>query len=366
MRHSCLFAAVSATAISLAGCGAESTGSSTLNPASDVDLRFSTFDLTNTDRAPDTLGRTRFSDYYSGIEPLGADDTPDNQQTVEEIRRHIDIFIGATPSDDGKSYTKIRNPLDLLNQVISVGQVANFDEGRNYIRNRIEQSLAGNYNTRSAGALIRFIDQAAENNEEALNNREWYYQTLDWRYLPKGPEDNNLDEKVYRTIQYVARGVTEEEIAEQPELVSVLAGSRFNALQFSSIGYNQPELATADFVSRSHGGIELRQEFVGDAQKDTLFIKNKDQQVIDLSRHGVILDDPSPDCLRAELNYAMSEVRIYTSNEEPSRIPDPDEDPADYANKDDVPTIPNPDNCVNQTGDRAVVWWSAASSADRK
>src|SRR5690606_31501460 len=216
--------------------------------------------LSNTDGARDTLRRTRFCDYYSVIETFGAYDATDNQLIFVKQKSEYEIFIGATPGDDGKSYTKIRNPLDLLNQVISVGQVANFDEGRNYIRNRIEQSLAGNYNTRSAGALIRFIDQAAENNEEALNNREWYYQTLDWRYLPKGPEDNNLDEKVYRTIQYVARGVTEEEIAEQPELVSVLAGSRFNALQFSSIGYNQPELATADFVSRSHGGIELRQE----------------------------------------------------------------------------------------------------------
>src|SRR5690606_2314739 len=178
MRHSCLFAAVSATAISLAGCGAESTGSSTLNPASDVDLRFSTFDLTNTDRAPDTLGRTRFSDYYSGIEPSGADDTPDNQQTVEEIRRDIDIFIGATPSDDGRSYPDSRDPLHLLSQVSSVAQAANFDDARTYIPNRIEQSVAGNYTPRGAGALIRFIDQAAENNEGALNNREWYYQTL--------------------------------------------------------------------------------------------------------------------------------------------------------------------------------------------
>ena len=343
----------------------EGSGSSTLNPATDVNLRFSTFDLANTDQAPDTLSYTRFGDYYPGIEPSGADDTLANQQTVEEIRRHIDLFIGATPAEDGKRYTKVRNPLDLINQVISVGQVANFDEGRSYIRNRIAEGQAGNYNTRSASAMIRFVDQEAENNQEALNHREWYYQTLDWRYLPEGP-DGNLDEKVYRTVQYVARSVSENQQTEQPELISVLAGSRFNALAFTNIGYNQPELATADFVSRNHGGIELRQEFVGEAQKDTLFIKNSEQQVIDLSRHGVILEDPSPDCLRVELNYAMNEARIYTSNEESSRVPDPNEDPADYDNQDDIPTIPNPENCVNQAEDKAVAWWSANASADRK
>ncbi|WP_303289995.1 hypothetical protein [Marinobacter sp. SS5-14b] len=344
----------------------ESSGSSTLNPATDVNLRFSTFNLANTDQAPDTLSHTRFGDYYPGIEPSGVDNTPTNQQTVEEVRRHIDRFIGATPAEDGKSYTKVRNPLDLINQVISVGQVANFDEGRNYIRNRIAEGQAGNYNTRSADAMIRFVDQEAENNQAPLNNREWYYQTLDWRYLPKGPDNNNLDEKVYRTAQYVARSVSEDQQAKQPELVSVLAGSRFNALSFASIGYNQPELATADFVSRNYGGIELRQEFVGEAQKDTLFIKNSEQQVVDLSRHGVILEDTSPDCLRVELNYAMNEVRIYTSNEEPSRVPDPNANPADYDSPEDVPTVANPANCVNQADDNAVVWWSASASADRK
>src|SRR5690554_6966434 len=71
MRHSCLFVAVSLSVLTLSGCRMESTGSSAFNPATNVDLVFSTFDLTNTEQAPDTLSFTRFSDFYQGIQPTG-------------------------------------------------------------------------------------------------------------------------------------------------------------------------------------------------------------------------------------------------------------------------------------------------------
>ncbi len=350
MRHSCLFAAVSLTLLSLSGCRMESSGSSAFNPATNVDLTFSSFDLSNTEQAPDALGYTRFNDFYKGIQPANNDaDDAEHLATVEEIRRHIDLFIGAEPTEAGNEYSRVRNPLDLMNQVISVGQINNFDEGRRYIRDRIAISQAGNYNTRSAGARIRFTDQAAAISQQPLNDTEWNYQTLDWRYLPEGPEGSDLTEKVYRTIQYVARSVTEDVREEQPELLSVLAGSRFDALQFTDNGYNQPEYATADYVSRNNGGIELRQEFVTDAQLDTLFIKNDAQTVIDLDRYGE--GNTSPDCLRVELNYAMNEVRIYTSNDEPART-----------DNDEV----NAANCVNQPEDMAVAFWSATSASTRK
>ncbi|MEC7433977.1 MAG: hypothetical protein VYC10_11725, partial [Pseudomonadota bacterium] len=116
MRHSCLFAAVSLTLLTLSGCRVDSGGdsSSTLNPASNVDLTFRTFDLADTDRAPNTLSKTRFADFYPGIEPNGADQAEDYQATAAEIRRHIDRFIGGEPTSDEKSYRKVRNPLDLM------------------------------------------------------------------------------------------------------------------------------------------------------------------------------------------------------------------------------------------------------------
>jgi len=366
MRQSCCYLAVSLTVLTLAGCQPDSgDGTTTLNPADNVDLTFSTFDLADTERAPDTLSETRFADFYPGIEPAGADATADNQATATEIRRQIDRFIGAEPTADGKQYNKVRNPLDLMNQVISVGQVNNFDEGRSYIRRRVEADEAGTYNSRSNNASIRFIDQAAVLENSALNAWQWRYQTLDWRYQP-GDETTNRPGQVYRTIQYVAQGVSDEARDQQPQLLSVLAGSRFNAASFSAVGYNQPEYATADYVSRDYGSIELRQEFIGETDNDNLFIKSTDQKVIDFGKHGIALDDESPDCLRIELDYGMSKVRIFSSNNEPAKIPDPEADPANYETPDDIPTVNNPANCVHQPETEALISWSTEATPKRQ
>src|SRR5690554_63870 len=367
MRHTCLFISVSLALLSLSGCRLETGGSdesSAFNPASNVDLTFSTFDLTDTDQAPDTLSHTRFSDFYTGIEPLDSE-APDARHlaTVTDVRRHIDRFIGAQPTEDGKAYTRVRNPLDLMNQAISVGRIDNFDEGRRYIRERIAIGAAGTYNSRSAGARIRFTDHAALLGQRPLNDYEWNYQTLDWRYQPPA---ENLTGKVYRVIQYVARDVGDADREQQPQLLSLLSGSRYNANEFSNTGYNQPEYATVDYVSRDYGGIELRQEFAVVPQKDTLYIKSPEQPVLDLSHYLDADADPSPDCIRVELNYGMSEVRIYTSNNEQALIPDPKADPADYSAEEDIPKVENNNNCTHQSSDRALINWSAESAAHRQ
>lgn len=356
MRHSCIFATASLLVTGLVGCGMESTGSTTINPAQDVDLTFSTFNLTNTETVPDNLDHTRFWDFYRGIEPTGSDS--EDQQTVAEIRSHVDIFIGATPSDDGTHYVTVRNPLDLMNQVIAYGNVDNFDEGRRYIRQRIADSEAGTYNSRSNGAQIRFTDQAATLDAAPLNERIWMYPTLDWRYLPQGVEGSGLTEKVYRTIQYVSRSVNDAGKEDQPELLSVLAGSRFDGNEFVALGYNAPEYATADYLSRNHGSVELRQDYVDNV--DTLFIKSPDQTVLTLGGYSGYSDsDESPDCLRVEMDYPALKVRIFTSNGEPSRIDDPNSDV-------DGDTIPNPAYCANQeTGDE-VTAWNAESVSKRQ
>lgn len=354
MRHSCLFAAVSVLAVT--GCGLEDTGPSAFNPATDVDLTFSSFDLENTDNAPDNLANTRFWQFYRGIEPAG--DSEQDRQTVEEIRRHVDRFIRATPEETGPGYTRVRNPLDLMNQVLASGEVTNFQEGKRYIRQRIAEGAGGTYNTRGNGAQIRFTDQNAVLADQPLNDQVWIYPTLDWRYLPEGPGDQDLDNKVYRTIQYVSRSVPEADQADQPELVSVLAGSRFDANSFVELGYSPEEFATADYLSRSHGSIELRQDFI-EENTDTLFIKNDDTQVLGLDRYpGYTLGDNSPDCLRVELDYNMEVVRIFASDGEPARI-----DNEESAESGD--TKANTANCTYQEDADAIASWATDAIAGR-
>lgn len=356
MRHSCFFAAISFTLLNLSGCGMEDTGPVAHNPATNVDLTFSTFDLENTKDAPNTLEYTRFRDFYQGIQP--SDSNADNIKTANEIRDHIDRFILATRSENGNQYEKVRNPLDLINQVIASNQVTNFREGRKYISQRIADGQAGTYNTRGNGALIRFTDQNAVLEDAPLNEKLWVFPTLDWRYLPSGPEGSHLEEKVYRTVQYVNRSVDEASSSEQPELVSVLAGSRFSANSFSTSAYNSPEYATADYISRNYGGIELRQEFTGN-KIDTLFIKSPDKPVLDLSRHNVTLADPSPDCLRVEVDYAGSTLRVFHSNGEPAKVDAPT--PAE-PNK----TKENEDYCGNQENGAAAIVWATVATPNRQ
>lgn len=344
------------TTLVLSGCGLEDTGPSAFNPATDVDLVFSTFDLEDSEVTPDTLSNTRFWDFYRGIQP--AMNNSDDLETTGELRSHIALFISAAATDSGSSYERVRNPLDLMNQVLASGEVTNFQEGKRYIIQRIADGVAGTYNTRGNGAQINFTDQSAVLANLSLNDQLWVYPTLDWRYLPDGPEGSDLENKVYRTIQYVSRSVQEEDQAAQPELVSVLAGSRFDANSFVSLGYSPTEFATADYLSRNHGSIELRQDFI-DAKTDTLFIKNGDTEVIKLDRYaGYTLADNTPDCLRIELDYNMDTVRVFASDGEPARIDDPD-------SSDDQDTIANPANCSNQDNTDAVTSWAAVAVSNR-
>ena len=356
MRHSCIFAAVYVTTLALSGCGLEDTGPSAFNPATNVDLTFRTFDLENTEVVPDNLAHTRFWSFYRGLQPA-ADDS-DDLETTKEIRDHIEVFTRATPTDTGNSYDSVRNPLDLINQVIASGQVTNFQEGKRYISQRIADGVAGAYNTRGNGAQIRFTDQSAVLADLSLNDQLWVYPTLDWRFQPDGPEGSDLKNKVYRTIQYVSRSVEEEKQSDQPELVSVLAGSQFDANSFMTLGYSPTEFALADYLSRTHGSIELRQDFIQE-NTDTLFIKNDESEVIALDRYsGYSQEDNSPDCLRVELDYNMDLVRIFASNGEPARIDDPD-------SEDENDTIPNPANCTHQEDADAVTSWTTVPVDER-
>ena len=70
------------TTLVLSGCGLEDTGPSAFNPATNVDLTFSSFDLQNTEVAPDNLSYTRFWDFYRGIQPA-AEDSDDLATTSE-------------------------------------------------------------------------------------------------------------------------------------------------------------------------------------------------------------------------------------------------------------------------------------------
>lgn len=328
MRNCQLFLSLSVMAAVLSGCGGNGGGDSAFNPASDVDLVFSTFDLEDVPGKPANLEHTRFYDPYRALEPADADDTT-SKALATALRNHLDALLGHTRNDADTGLSRVRNPLDLMNQVIASTEVDNFNAGRQYISGLIDRGVAGTYNSRANGASIRFTDQAATSDGAPLANRQWIFDTLYWNYTPQAADGSEGFEKVFRVIQYVARSHDGDDTAATQQLTSLTSSSQFDAVPFSSEGYNAPELTIASFASRTLGELELRQDFVM-AKTDTLFLKDS----------GVNLDPDTPDCIRVELDYPLSEVRLYSSDGEPLTYDD-DGDP-------DTPAVDNPAYCGHQ------------------
>lgn len=299
----------------LAGCGADTGGDTAFNPATDVNLVFSTFDLTDQEGGVENLKHTRFRDFYRGLQPLDDSNTEAKNLAVD-MRALIDQLMGAVSTKTGNDYQSVRNPLDLINQVIASGEVQNFVAGRTYIGERIDAGTPATYNTRTNDAVIRFVDQTATNNNTPRPDREWQYQTLAWTYTPNDGDGNPGYEKVTRTIQYIARDDDSVDNGELPELVSLLSGSRFDATSFAITGYNQPELATVSFATRTLGSIEFRQDFV-DGKTDSLFINIEVDKGESESPDEA---ETSLECLRVELDYPMATVRVYQSTGEQPQV----------------------------------------------
>lgn len=320
MRHSCLFAAFTLTAFGLAGCGPDSSSDDGyLNPATDVDLPMDSFRLRNTEGLAPVLQYTTFQDLYRGLEP--ATDGEDNGSAMA-LRGHLDAFLGTTPTDDGSDYTSVRNPLDLINEVIRSGQVSNFNDGRRLMRDSIAEDEAASYNTPANDALVRFTETGGD---AAASDSTWIYVMLDWTYNP-------MQDKVYRATQFVARAPADSE--DNPaEVASASWSGRYNASSFGDSGFNQPEYAATSYTGRTRGNVELLQEFVG-TQRDTLTLTKA---------NGLEINGEQPDCVKVVLTYGESLARVFTSTDEEPTLEENGE------------RRPNPEHCGNQqNGDEAI------------
>jgi len=208
MRHSCFFAAMSFTLLS--GCGMEDTGSSSsFNPATNVDYPLPSLTLQNQEGLEPVLPYTVFRDLYRGAEPLSAG--ADNGFSTE-LRAHLNTFLNAVPNDSGTDYKSVRNPIDLMNEVIRSGQVDNFNEGRRLMVSSIRENRAATYNTPANKALIRFSENNSDENTPP-EDQAWIYTMLDWTNNPGMG-------KVFRAMQFVATS---------PDQVSASTPQRLNA-----------------------------------------------------------------------------------------------------------------------------------------
>lgn len=331
MRHSCIFATVPLLALTLAGCGPDSSSDSNyINPATSVSLSFESFAVRNEEGLPPELPHTIFYDVYRGIEPA---DGEDDGGVVTQLRDRLELLMGLEPSDDETTYTSARNPLDFLHHIISTNQVNTFNDGRRLMRDSITKGEASRYNTPANNVLVRFTETGGNNGEPPEPDQIWVYVMLDWT---SNPQLN----KVFRAAQFVARPPADDD-PSPPEVRSAVWSGRFHGPDFSVSGYNQPEYAAVSLTGREFGNAEMRQAFIGD-KFDTLSLTKTS---------GITIDGEEPDCIRVDVDYVEARVRVFTSSGEPA------------SNTSNGITTANPAHCGNQqNGEEAVSYQSVVIS----
>jgi hypothetical protein len=279
----------------------EDTGSSSsFNPATNVDYPLPSLTLQNQEGLEPVLPYTVFRDLYRGAEPLSAG--ADNGFSTE-LRAHLNTFLNAVPNDSGTDYKSVRNPIDLMNEVIRSGQVDNFNEGRRLMVSSIRENRAATYNTPANKALIRFSENNSDENTPP-EDQAWIYTMLDWTNNPGMG-------KVFRAMQFVATS-PDQVSASTPEIASAAWSGRYAKESFGTSGFNTPEYAATSLTGRTLGKVELLQEFIG-LQRDALTLTGVS---------GITLNGIEPDCVSAEFQYNTSYVRVFISKDKQPRDPD--------------------------------------------
>jgi hypothetical protein len=309
MRHFRTFTVISFLTLALGGCKMESAGSSAFNPAANVNFPLDTLMLKDIQGLDPVLKYTVFHDLYRGIQPLTAGD---DSGFAAQLRAHLDPFIGATPNGDGTDYVSVRNPVDLMGEMIRSGRVTNFNDGRRLMVNSISEGKAARYNTPANNVQTRFFEEVGDDSTPP-EDKAWVYPMLDWTYNPSA-------NRVFRATLFVATPPQPPETAST-ELASATWSGRFPATTFRASGFNQPEYAATSLTGRTKGNIELLQYFVG-SQKDELTLTGVS---------GITIGGTEPDCIKAVLHYDNAEQRlqVFTSKDEPANV---EENGANVAN----------------------------------
>ncbi|MBN7769863.1 hypothetical protein KUV44_13965 [Marinobacter daepoensis] len=307
MRHSCFFVAVSLTILTLSGCRIESGGgsSSAFNPATNVDLTFSSFDLS------EQTGNTLFADVIQGVEPDPYAPNAGEARTVaDSLRAQLTQFAGLTYTDETPpALSSVRNALDLMRRVIGEGDVRNFQEGRQYIERRIDQGKAGEYNNRTNQVQVRFTDQTAWMEGKPAQDYQWQYPIVKWVYTP------DSSNRVTRILTWTPAG----SFPAGSTRPSATLATQFNPVRFSSSGYNDDARLRTEGTLVIEGEREL--SFVRTYEglnSDTLIIDGTQAGTADNTTGGPEFSfaGKTVDCVKIVLDYATPEAQLFTSLDE--------------------------------------------------
>lgn len=287
------------------GCGADTGSGSAFNPATSVSKPLDTFTVKDDGGMP-FVSRTIFFDFYQGLESAEGED---DRGTAAQLRERLNLLMGLTPSEDGKSYVAARNPFDLLHHWINIDRIGTFSDGKRLMRDSVTSGDPATYNTPAKNAIIRFTDLEGNTGEDPGPDQVWVYPLLDWTssFSQFGP----VTASVFRSAQFIARPPTDED-SEPSEIQSAFWGGQFNGDNFSATGYNQPEFVALSITGRQLGEVEFYQVYLG-SQYDTLILRDT---------QGITIDGEQPAYICALMSYASDEVKVVY-------VVDPDDDTGD-------------------------------------
>lgn len=99
--------------------------------------------------------------------------------------------------------------------------------------------------------------------------------------------------------------------------------ARIDESTFSISGYNQPDFEVLSITARTLGSGDLQKEYV--ARKTDIFFLSKPSSVSETEDGlrcenvppenplGITIAEENPDCIRVEISYVDSKVRVFTS-----------------------------------------------------
>jgi len=252
-----------------------------------------------------------FSDLISAVEPdPNATNEFDAQEVAHDIREQLSIFFSLELSEDSPiQIESSRNPLDLMRRVIGENEVRNFQDGRNYIVERVNRGEAGEYNNRTNQVQIRFIDLEALLSGGSLQNYQWNYPIVKWVYTP------DTSDRVTRILTWVASG----EFPENSTRPSATLGTQFMPNAFSASGYNDGARDSSDGSVVIEGEREMSfvRQFRG-INKDTLIIDGTAIGTNQNTQPGPSFDfaGHTIDCLKIVMDYSAPLLTVFKSSGE--------------------------------------------------
>jgi len=310
-------AIVTLYALAVSGCGGSSINVSTgvrdcangFDPALPVDVNVPTFTVST------NLDQTGFRTFFAAIQPAatqssGSGPAGQDQSAADDVGALSQQYLNYAPASQYKGYTQVRNASDFINNEIGIGDVGNFNTGRQYIVTCIGQGTAAGYN--NTAVTLRDISTGSDPNAADSSDTAWNY-VVRWSYSPNPPSGSP-------NVTRVVAGIN----------TNTSIASIYNPTTFSASGFNQPESVIYGFTTDNYQNdqnaqltLNLTREYVTGSNRDTWAMASESTD----STQTTAQQQTSPPtfsflgkqvrCVRMVIDYTTNKVDVYYSSNAP-------------------------------------------------